>query len=196
VEAQITNIADEITYNTHDIDDGVSAGILNLDELAELDIWDEAIREVADKAGHADATRQRYQIIRALINQQITDVIQTTHENLVQHGLQAVEDVRNLGCNVVDYSTGLVGKNNQLRAYLMDNFYRQYRVMRMSRKAARFIGDMFNEYREDPRQLPPPVQRDMETMPLERAICDYIAGMTDRYALDEHKRLFDPYEKV
>ena len=196
VEAQIANIADEITYNTHDIDDGVSAGILNLDELAELDIWDEAIREVADKAGHADATRQRYQIIRALINQQITDVIQTTHENLVQHGLQAVEDVRNLGCNVVDYSTGLVGKNNQLRAYLMDNFYRQYRVMRMSRKAARFIGDMFNEYREDPRQLPPPVQRDMETMPLERAICDYIAGMTDRYALDEHKRLFDPYEKV
>ena len=114
----------------------------------------------------------------------------------MQHGLQAVEDVRNLGCNVVDYSTGLVGKNNQLRAYLMDNFYRQYRVMRMSRKAARFIGDMFNEYREDPRQLPPPVQRDMETMPLERAICDYIAGMTDRYALDEHKRLFDPYEKV
>ena len=196
IEAQVANLADEITYNTHDIDDGVSAGILSLDELAELDIWDEAIREAAEKSGHVDATRQRYQIIRTLINQQITDVIHTTHKNIEQHGLQSVDDVRDLGQNVVDYSPGLTEKNSQLRTFLMDNFYRQYRIMRMSRKATRFIEDLFNEFRQDPRQLPPPVQRDMETMPLERAICDYIAGMTDRYALDEHKRLFDPHERV
>lgn len=196
VEAQIANLADEITYNTHDIDDGISAGILSLDELAELDIWDDEIREAAEQAGHADATRQRYQIIRALINRQITDVIETTHANLEQHGIQSVDDVRNMAHNVVDYSAELTKKNNQLRGYLMDNFYRQYRVMRMSRKATRILEDLFNEYRQDPRQLPPPVQRDLETMPLERAICDYIAGMTDRYALDEYKRLFDPYERV
>jgi dGTPase len=196
VEAQIANIADEITYNTHDLDDSLTAGFIALDEIKELDIWDETIREAAHRAEHLDETRRQYQIVRALINQQITDVIRTTHETLEARRIASVEDVRNLGCNVVGYSETLTKKNTQLREFLRVQFYEHYRVMRMSRKATRFLEDLFHEYRKDPRQLPPTVQRDLQTMPLERAICDYIAGMTDRYALDEHRRLFDPYERV
>lgn len=196
VEAQIANVADEITYNTHDLDDGLSAGFITLDEIKELDIWDDSVREAAHRAEHLDETRQKYQIIRALLNQQITDVLQTTHAHLEAHAIGSVADVRNLGFNVVAYSEKMTKKNRQLREFLRIHFYEHYRVMRMSRKATRFLGDLFHEYRKDSRQLPPAVQRDLREMPLERAICDYIAGMTDRYALDEHKRLFDPYERV
>lgn len=196
VEAQIANVADEITYNTHDLDDGLSAGFITLDEVKALDIWDDPVREAAHRAEHLDETRQKYQIIRALLNQQITDVIHTTHAHLEAHAIHSVADVRNLGFNVVTYSEEMTKKNRQLREFLRIHFYEHYRVMRMSRKATRFLGDVFHEYRKDSRQLPPAVQRDLREIPLERAICDYIAGMTDRYALDEHKRLFDPYERV
>jgi dGTPase len=196
VEAQIANLADEITYNTHDLDDGLAAGFIELEELEDLEIWDATLKEAAGRAEHLDETRKKYQIVRALMNQQITDVIHTTHENLERYGLRSVEDVRTHSDNVVNYSAGMFKKNRQLRAFLMERFYRHYRVMRMSRKATRFLEDLFQEYRQDPRQLPPTVQRDMGVMSLERVICDYIAGMTDRYALDEHKRLFDPYERV
>ena len=196
VEAQIANVADEIAYNTHDLDDGLTAGFIVLDELKDLEIWDETIREAARKAGHLDDTRKKYQIVRALVNQQITDVITTTHKNIERHGVQRVEDVRDLSENVVAYGDTMMRKNRQLREFLRVHFYEHFRVARMSRKATRFIEDLFHEYRQDARQLPPPAQRDLNNVPLERVICDYIAGMTDRYALDEHKRLFDPYERV
>lgn len=196
VEAQIANLADEIAYNSHDLDDGISAGILSLDQLAELDVWDEAIQEQAEKVCHLDPTRRLYQIIRSLINQQITDVVLTTHENLEQNDVRAPDDVRRLNVPVVDYSAEMAEKNKQLRSFLKENFYRHYRLIRMSRKATRFIESLFNEYLADPRQLPPTVRRDQPAVPLERVICDYIAGMTDRYALREYERLFDPYERV
>lgn len=196
VEAQIANLADEIAYNSHDLDDGVSAGILNLDQLTDLDLWDGAIQEEVDRVRHLDPTRRRYRIIRALINQQITDVVQTTHDNLERHGVKTPDQVRQLDFPVVDYSPSMTEKNSQLRAFLTDNFYRHYRLIRMSRKATRFIESLFNEYLADPRQLPPTDLRRDEDAPLERTVCDYIAGMTDRYALREYERLFDPYERV
>ena len=196
VEAQIANLADEIAYNSHDLDDGVSAGILNLDQLTDLDIWDGAIQEEVEKVRHLDPTRKRYRIIRALINQQIVDVVQTTHENLERHGVKSPDEVRRLDFPVVDYSPLMTEKNGQLRAFLTDNFYRHYRLIRMSRKATRFIESLFTEYLADPRQLPPTDLRRDEDAPLERTVCDYIAGMTDRYALREYERLFDPYERV
>ena len=196
VEAQIANIADEIAYNSHDLDDGVSAGILNLDQLTDLDLWDGAIQEEVEKVRHLDPTRKRYRIIRALINQQITDVVQTTHENLERHGVKSPDEVRGLDFPVVDYSPSMTKKNCQLRAFLRDDFYRHYRLIRMSRKATRFIESLFNEYLADPRQLPPTDLRHNGDAPLQRTVCDYIAGMTDRYALREYERLFDPYERV
>ncbi|MBM3263726.1 MAG: deoxyguanosinetriphosphate triphosphohydrolase [candidate division Zixibacteria bacterium] len=196
IEAQIANLADEITYNTHDIDDCVTAGFITLDDIRKLEICDDATRNATRKAKHLDETRQKYQIVRALLNLQITDVVHTTHQNLETHRISSVEDVRNIGFNLVNYSEDMIRKNTGLREFLRTKFYEHYRVMRMSRKATRFLEDLFEEFRKDPRQLPPAVQRDLHNMPLERAICDYIAGMTDRYALDEHKRLFDPYERV
>ncbi|MBI4551339.1 MAG: deoxyguanosinetriphosphate triphosphohydrolase [Candidatus Latescibacteria bacterium] len=195
-EAQIANVADEIAYNSHDLDDVLTAGFVELDDLKQLDIWDDAIQKAARKAAHLDETRRKYQIIRALINQQITDVIHTTHANLIQSHANSAEDVRNLPENVVAYSESMMRKNQQLREFLRTHFYEHFRVARMARKARRFIVDLFEEYRTDPRQLPPSAQRHLETEPLERVICDYIAGMTDRYALDEHKKLFEPYERV
>lgn len=196
VEAQIANVADEIAYNSHDLDDGLTAGLIVLDDLTHLEIWDETIQQAAHKAAHLDETRRRHQIIRALINQQIVDVITTTHANLIRHSVQSVDDVRNLDENVVAYSDPMMPKNQQLREFLRIHFYEHFRVARMSRKAKRFVADLFKEYRSDPRQLPPSAQRHLDSDPLERVICDYIAGMTDRYALDEHKKLFEPYERV
>ena len=196
IEAQIANLADEIAYNSHDLDDGISAGILHLDQLAELDVWDESIQEQVEKVSHLDPTRKLYQIIRTLINQQIMDVVQTTHENLELHGVISPDNVRLLDKPVVNYSSEMTEKNNQLRAFLRENFYKHYRLIRMSRKATRFIESLFTEYLADPRQLPPNVRRNDSGAPLERVICDYIAGMTDRYALREYERLFDTYERV
>ena len=196
VEAQIANLADEIAYNSHDLDDGVSAGILSLDQLSELDVWDGAIREEVEKVRNLDSTRQRYRIIRALINQQIIDVVQTTHRNLERHGVKSPDEVRRLDFPVVDYSPGMSEKNGQLRSFLKENFYRHYRLIRMSRKATRFVESLFKEYMADSRQMPPTDRQYPEDEPLERRVCDYIAGMTDRYALREYERLFDPYERV
>ncbi len=196
VEGQIANLADEIAYNTHDLDDGLTAGFIVLDQLKDLEIWDETIRNAAHRADHLDDTRKKYQIVRALINQQITDVIHTTHQNLERHNVRSVDEVRDLDFNVVDYSEVMMRKNRELRKFLMANFYQHFRVARMSRKGVRFLEDLFQEYRADLRQLPPAARRDLETLSEERVICDYIAGMTDRYALDEHKRLFYPYERV
>ncbi|MEE2708324.1 MAG: deoxyguanosinetriphosphate triphosphohydrolase [Gemmatimonadota bacterium] len=196
VEGQIANLADEIAYNTHDLDDGLTAGFIVLDQLKDLEIWDATIQTAAHKADHLDDTRKKYQIVRTLINQQITDVIHTTHQNLERHNVYSVEEVRDLDFNVVDYSEVMMRKNRELRKFLIANFYQHFRVARMSRKAVRFLEDLFQEYRADLRQLPPAARRDLETESAERVICDYIAGMTDRYALDDHKRLFDPYERV
>lgn len=196
VEAQIANVADEIAYNTHDLDDGLTAGFISLDDLTRLKVWDDTLQKAAEKAEHLDDTRRKYQIIRALINQQVVDVIATTHEHLERNRVHSVDDVRNLDRNVVAYSVSMMEKNRELREFLRVHFYEHYRVTRMSRKAQRFIEDLFYEYRQDPRQLSPPAQRDLQRWPLERVVCDYIAGMTDRYALDEHKRLFDPYERA
>ncbi len=118
VEAQIANLADEIAYNSHDLDDGISAGILSLAQLSELEVWDGAIQQEADKVMHLDPTRQLYQIIRALINQQIIDVVQTTHKNLERHGVKSPDEVRELDCAVVNYSPSMAEKNRQLRTFL------------------------------------------------------------------------------
>lgn len=196
VEAQIANLADEIAYNTHDLDDGLTAGFIELDQLSDLEIWDETLQDAASTAGDVDDTRKKCQIVRALINQQITDVIQTTENNLLAKETRTVDDIRDLDFDVVNYSEEMRRKNRELRQFLRENFYQHFRVARMSRKATRFLEDLFQEYMEDIRQLPPAALRDLDSLSQERIICDYIAGMTDRYALDEHKRLFDPYQRV
>jgi len=139
---------------------------------------------------------KKHQIIRRLIDIQIEDLLHTSEKNIKASSIKNVADVRKHKKKVVVFSEDMHKKRKELRLFLMDNLYKNFRVMRMSDKARRFIADLFNVYLEKPEQLPPSDQKKIKKLGNHRVICDYIAGMTDRYALDEYKKLFDPYERV
>jgi dGTPase len=204
LEAQLANLADEIAYNTSDLDDGLSSGILEAGEVAKLVLWQMA-REGLTMAPEFPLTvdapldsLMRARIIRKLIAAEVTDAISTTSRRLERHGVASVEDVRALEQNIAGFSTEMEGYNRDLKAFLLQHFYHHWRVNRMAGKARRILSDLFMVYHEDPRQLPPAVQTQAQTNPegVERAICDYIAGMTDRFAIQEHQKLFDPQTRV
>ena len=196
LETQVVDAADEIAYDNHDIDDGLMSGLIDEKELLELKLWKDAARFV--KKGRpvlADKIR-KYQIIRRLIDIQIEDLIHAADKNIKSSGIKNVTDIRKHKKRLVGFSENMQKKRKELRQFLMKNLYRNFRVMRMSDKARRFIGELFRVYLEKPEQLPPSDQKKIARTGSHRAICDYIAGMTDRYALDEYKKLFDPYERV
>ena len=198
LESQIADVADEIAYDNHDLDDGLAAGILKEDTLAELAIWRQA-REAVDAqgTGRLDPEIRRYQTIRALINRQITDLIHATCERLKRHRIDSVDGVRACRARVVGFSEEMARLRSPLKKLLWEEFYHHYRVARMADKAKRFIGDIFQLYVKKPEQLPPTTRsRIKRGEDLYRVVCDYIAGMTDRYCEQEHKKLFDPFERV
>ncbi len=196
LEAQIVNVADEIAYNSHDLDDGLRAGILHPDMLRGMELWEELLAALNVPPGTFDELT-RHRLIRKLIGREVTDVVQETSRLLTEHGIRSVDDVRNLGAPIVRFSEELRRKNRALKDFLMRNFYRHYRMVRMSQKAKRMIGDLFHAYMSNPAQLPFSVEeRACETGDLACVICDYIAGMTDRFAIQEHQRLFDPTVQV
>jgi len=126
----------------------------------------------------------------------VTDLISRTEKNLKKFRIKSVKDVRGLPQKAVSFGPGMLEARKPLRKFLLDNLYHNYRVIRMSNKASRFINELFNVYFSKPEQLPPTTQSRLKKEDTYRVICDYIAGMTDRYALDEYKRLFEPYERV
>lgn len=195
LEAQLTNLADEMAYNAHDLEDGLRAGLFPVEDLAELSIW----RELCDRIGwqtgpFIDMTR--HAVIRELIGWTVTDVVQATARRLEENGLDSAEMVQTFAENVVAYSAELQPKVAQLKRFLYDRMYRHYRLVRMQTKAERFISEIFNAYIQEPRMLPAQTQRQLKHRPVHRVVTDYIAGMTDRYALDEYEKLFDPYRRV
>jgi len=131
-----------------------------------------------------------------LINAQVTDLLSSTSENIEKLKLKSPQEVKKCSDKVVAFSKEMSLMRKPLRDFLMQKMYHHYRVMRMSIKAKRFITELFNLYLDKPAQLPTEVQKKIPRDGVKRAVCDYIAGMTDRYALDEYKKLFDPYEKV
>ena len=198
LECQISNLADEIAYNTADLDDGLRSGILRPQDVQQLEIW-RFVMDSLNESWDAPVTDMlRHRAIRRLVGIEIRDVIQTTHERIEKYRIRSVEDVRNFGQNLAGYSPHLTRMNAELKRFLMDNFYRHYRVMRMAAKAHRLLTDLFHAYVSEPRQLPIETQRKIqdEEEGLHRVVCDYIAGMTDRYALEEHRKLFDPSVRV
>ncbi|CAN5458302.1 deoxyguanosinetriphosphate triphosphohydrolase [soil metagenome] len=199
LECQLSNLADEIAYNTSDLDDGLRSGILNPSSVGELAI----ARKVLDTLGassNADLsdTLTRHSFIRRLVKLEVGDTIAATQQNIEQAGVQTLVDLRNLAHNVAGYSEEMQKFNTELKSYLFKNFYRHYRVVRMATKAERLLSDLFLAYIQQPLQLPPDTQQRAQSQPegLHRAVCDYIAGMTDRYAIQEHKRLYDPEERA
>ncbi len=196
LEAQIINVADEIAYNNHDIDDGLESSLIQMEELMEVPLWQEVSRRVARKYPHATPKAKKHTAISHLIGLLIQDVVTQTHKNIREHRVERLENVRELGKDLVSYSPHIQRESDLLKDFLHKRLYRHWRVERMRIKAERFITELFTACVENPTLLPEKYQRRMDGEPTPRVVCDYIAGMTDRSAQDEYKKLFDPYEKV
>ncbi|MBW2689862.1 MAG: deoxyguanosinetriphosphate triphosphohydrolase [Deltaproteobacteria bacterium] len=196
LEAQIIDLADEIAYNNHDIDDGLKAGYLDPEALMGVDLWAETYIRVAEKYPSLPKNRQILQTISHLIGFLILDLVEQTQANIIAGGINSMDDVRGQKANLVMFSKETARRNRELKAFLYKNLYRHYKVERMRIKAERFLTLLFDNYLQHPTLLPSNYQSNYEQLGRERVICDYIAGMTDRYALDEYKRLFEPYERV
>jgi dGTPase len=192
LEAQIANIADELAYTAHDLDDGLRSGMITPAMLANLTLWQELLGEVGVKPGEPVDELTRHRIIRHLVGVLITDAVMTTSRRIADSGIGSVRALQELDANVIGFSEELGRQNRALKNFLYNNLYRHHRVVRMAVKAERIISDLFNAYRGDPEMLPPEVQTNIQPRGLERAVCDYIAGMTDRYAIEEHGKLFNP----
>ncbi|MCE1255504.1 MAG: deoxyguanosinetriphosphate triphosphohydrolase [Anaerolineae bacterium] len=193
LEAQICNVADELAYTAHDLDDGLRSGMLTAAMMEEIDLWHLVAGDIHINLRDMvlnDMTRHR--IIRHLISLDVTDVVISTSQKLHESGVRSVDELQRLPYNVIGFSAEMHRRNRQLKDFLYRNLYRHYRVMRMSVKAEKIITDLFNAYRNEPRILPGHVQSLIDERGLEKTICDHIAGMTDRFAIEEYQKIFDP----
>lgn len=196
IEAQIVNLADEIAYSNHDLDDGLQSGMLSFEGLASVKVWRTLYDQVVSDFPSVDAKVIKIQTIRRLIHRLIGDVLKETERRITDRKICSLEDVRQNGKALVGFSSEVQDQFMELKRYLFKNMYRHYRVERMAHKAETIIEDLFTTYCKNPRIVPPDAFSDREELPLERKVADYIAGMTDRFALDEHAKLFDPHVKV
>jgi dGTPase len=196
IEAQLINYADEIAYNNHDIDDGLKSGYISYDQLAGVQLWHEVHAGVRGRFPNAAPERLKYQTISALIGIFIDDLTTETSRRIAACGIASVDDLRRVNTMVAGFSDELTRKNRELKLFLLENLYHHYKVERMRVKAERYLANLFQTYSAYPTLLPVKYLKKMELFGRERVICDYIAGMTDRFALDEYKRLFEPYERV
>lgn len=196
LEAQIIDLADEIAYNNHDIDDGLKAGLIRLDELFELELWADTWQKVEKKFPGLDEERHIHQTISHLIGYLIEDLVVNTGLKISAAGIDLPGDVRAYPVRLVCLSPEVEAKNRGLKIFLRQKLYRHFKVERMRVKAERFITLLFESYIAHPTLLPQSYRNRFQLFGKERVICDFIAGMTDRYAMDEYKRLFEPYERV
>ena len=191
LEGQVVNVSDEIAYTSHDLDDGLKAELLSEEELEGIELW----REIYHQCKDADLEKRRYIAIRRLIDYLVTNLIKETEKRIKEEKIKSVEEAKNRKC-LVAFSPEIAKKDYALKDFLFQNFYHHYRVVRMSEKAHRVIKSLFEVYKKEPRQLPASVQKNLKEESIERVICDYIAGMTDHFALQEYKKLFDPLTLV
>jgi dGTPase len=195
LEAQFASAADETAYSTADLDDGLRAGILDPRDLNQIEFWNDWCKiSGACEDRFDDLTRHRF--IRWLVNQQVTDFVTATDQRLRELKIDSIQALRALGKPIVTFSEEVGRKNRVLKDYLMEDFYRHYRVSRMAAKAEHVLAELFTAYMKNPRLLPKATRAKMDKSPQARIICDYIAGMTDRFALQEYQRLFDPATQV
>ena len=193
LEAQVVNFADEIAYTSHDIDDGIKSGILLEKDLLEIRIWKELCEDC--RVSGVDGQTRRRSLVRYLINFLVTDLVQQSEKIIMAVDPKSVDEVRQSE-SLIRYSKEVSAKHDELRAFLLDKMYNHYRVVRMAQKASRIICELFNAFVQEPRQLPPHIQERQKKDKVQRVVCDYIAGMTDRFAQKEYRRLFDPQELV
>jgi len=197
LEAQIVDYADEIAYNTHDIDDGLQSGLIGPEDLEGLELWDAHFGDVTSRYPASGFSIHRYQAVRRILNALVTDLIESIEHTIAARGIDSVAAVRATRPRPVDFSPPVATAVSELKARLMERLYQHHRVRRMTAKAGRVMTGLFEAYMDDPRQMPPHVvARESATTPIARVVADYIAGMTDRFALDEHSKLYDPNTRV
>jgi dGTPase len=188
LEAQLANLADEIAYNNHDVDDGLRSGLITLEQLAGIRIFARHMKTVLRAHPRLSGRRLIHETVRRMIDTLVTDLTGASARNIRARAPASVEAVRSEP-PLISFSRPVREESLELKRFLRDNLYRHYRVVRMSMKARRVVSELFQAFISDPRLLPPEFQaRARENAP--RAIADYIAGMTDRYAILEHRRLF------
>jgi dGTPase len=194
LETQIANVADELAYTTHDLDDGLRSGMITTHSLEGIALW-EILRDAFKWQGPNLGDMDRHRMIRHLVGLMVTDMVEATDVRLRESAVKSPLDIQKLKHNVIGYSEDMQRRNRELKDFLYSRLYRHYRVVRMQVKAERIISELFNAYKSEPAILPDHIQKIIDKRGLERTICDYIAGMTDRYAIEEYQKLFNPSEK-
>jgi dGTPase len=194
LEAQITNLADELAYTAHDLDDGLRSEMIQPEDLEGLAIWKSLRQSIGWHSGPLDELT-RHQLIRRFIGRSVTDAVASTDERIARSGITTRKQLQELPFNVLGFGEQLDASMKELKSFLYAHLYRHFRVVRMAVKAERFLSDLFTAYTQAPEMLPPSIQARAASTGLQRGVCDYIAGMTDRFALEEHQKLFDPYTR-
>jgi dGTPase len=193
-EAQVAALSDDIAYNNHDIDDGIAAGLFTVEDLIQLPVVGDVFRGVRIEYPAIDDRMVSYEAVRRLIGLWINDLLDETRARVKRAKPKSAADVRAMDTPLIAFSEGLEAPQRALRAFLHARMYKHYRVNRMRSKAKRVLADLFEVFLREPQTLPEPWNRYAHTLPEEqraRLVCDYIAGMTDTFALEEHRRLFD-----
>ena len=190
LEAQVADFADGIAYNAHDLDDGITSELLDLSQLRQVTLWKENEKRFDEQYTGLDFKLKKYQVVRSIINELISDFRQATLNNLEYHGVSTVDEVRHSPIRIAAFGTAVAEKNKELKQFLHKNMYSHRKVLRMEFKAELTLEGLFKAYRKMPRLIPEPVQKNSQWGSLERRICDYVSGMTDRYAINEHKNLY------
>jgi len=197
LEGQVGDVADEIAYDNHDLDDGLTSGLIREEELVQdVPLWAEAHEAVRQQHPSLNAELRKYQIIRTLISWQVSDLISESERRLLKQGVAKVSDVRRTAERLIGFSDAMAQKRQPLKRFLWDRLYHHYRVVRMADKAQRFLTELFGVYLRKPEQLPTTTRLRLQQEEPHRVICDYVAGMTDRYCLEEYQKLFDPFARV
>ncbi len=198
LEAQLTNIADQVAYNNHDIDDGLRSGLITIEQMRQVDLFSVQYDKVMWKYPELTDNRCVHETIRRMIGEQVVDLVETSKANLLEANPQSIADVRNHDKQLISFSKEMITRSQELKKFLRENLYFHHKVYRMTRKAHQVIEALFNVFMEDLRLLPPEHLQLAREALLEsgeagqaRIIADYVAGMTDRYATKEYVRLFD-----
>jgi dGTPase len=201
LEAQVADMADAIAYNNHDIDDGLRGGFLTIEQLHDEPLFEEQFAQVRRQHPDLEERRQIHEIIRRMINRQVVDLLQTSRERLADVSPIDVDAVRTHSGPLIGFSEEMLELHARLKRFLHKNLYRHYRVHRMSLKAQQTIQSLFDAFFNDTRLLPPAQQQRIEShserdgeQGRARAVADYIAGMTDRFAISEYRKLYHPEE--
>ena len=191
LEAQIANAADELAYSAHDLDDGLRSALITPEQLDGLALW-ETLLERLDLEPSRLSELNRHRIIRRLIGLEVSDLIGETSDQIERSGIETTEDIQLHSSNIVGFSVAMQEMNRELKSFLYQNLYRHPRVYRMQIKAERMLQNLFESYTQNPEILPREVQARAHHGDFYRVVTDYLAGMTDRFALQDHARLFDP----